>query len=147
MRKNFQKTNISYPLIRTPTCAYPGVSNASFSENLAFVLNEWPIIWQDPNVSAFINCVLEIYHNCVSKLFRQSEIKDACLHLSRVINLNIFGASYSNTFFFVQILNLYNHLCIRCDCQLKLWQCTQLIFASSKSTIGTLEKGVKCVQS
>ena len=33
------KTNISYPLIRTRTCAYQGVKNVSFSENFANVLN------------------------------------------------------------------------------------------------------------
>ena len=32
--------NISYPLIRTRTCAYQGVRNVSFSENIANVLNE-----------------------------------------------------------------------------------------------------------
>ena len=31
----FQKTNISYPLIRTRTCAYQEVRNVCFSENLA----------------------------------------------------------------------------------------------------------------
>ena len=30
-----RKTNISYPLIRTRMCAYQGVRNACFSENLA----------------------------------------------------------------------------------------------------------------
>ena len=30
----FRKTNISYPLIRTRTCAYQGVRNVRFSENL-----------------------------------------------------------------------------------------------------------------
>ena len=34
-RQIFQKTNISYPLIRTPSCAYQGVRNVRFSENLA----------------------------------------------------------------------------------------------------------------
>ena len=35
----FRKTNISYPLIRTRTCAYQEVRNVHFSENLAgFVL-------------------------------------------------------------------------------------------------------------
>ena len=29
-----EKTNISYPLIRTHTCAYQGVRNVRFSENL-----------------------------------------------------------------------------------------------------------------
>ena len=38
--KIFQKTNISYPLIRTRTCAYQGVRNASFSDNFLYVLNE-----------------------------------------------------------------------------------------------------------
>ena len=31
----FRKTNISYPLIRTRTCAYQGLRNVRFSENLA----------------------------------------------------------------------------------------------------------------
>ena len=39
VRKISRKTNISNPLIRTHTCAYQGVRNVSFSENLAFVLN------------------------------------------------------------------------------------------------------------
>ena len=39
VRKIFRKTNISYPLIRTRTCAYQWVRNVSFSENLAYVLN------------------------------------------------------------------------------------------------------------
>ena len=38
--KIFQKTNISNPLIRTSTFAYEGVRNVSFSENLAYVLND-----------------------------------------------------------------------------------------------------------
>ena len=31
-RQNFRKTNISYPLIRTRTCAYQGIRNVCFSE-------------------------------------------------------------------------------------------------------------------
>ena len=38
----FRKTNISYPLMRTRSCAYLGVRNVSFSENVANVINEWP---------------------------------------------------------------------------------------------------------
>ena len=34
-RQIFRKTNISNPLIRIRTCAYQGVRNISFSENLA----------------------------------------------------------------------------------------------------------------
>ena len=40
LQKIFQKTNISYPLIRTRTCAYQGVRDVSFSENFANVINE-----------------------------------------------------------------------------------------------------------
>ena len=35
-RQNFRKTNISYPLIRTRTCAYQGVRNVCFSEILTY---------------------------------------------------------------------------------------------------------------
>ena len=41
--QNFQKTDISYPLIRTRTCVYQGVRNVSFSENFACVLNGRPL--------------------------------------------------------------------------------------------------------
>ena len=34
-----RKTNISNPLIRTPTCAYQGVRDVTFSEDFAYVLN------------------------------------------------------------------------------------------------------------
>ena len=39
----FRRTNISYPLMRTLTCAYQGVRNISFSKNFACVLNEWSL--------------------------------------------------------------------------------------------------------
>ena len=43
VRQIFRKTNISYPLIRTRTCVYPGVRNVRFSENLAcFVFLKHP---------------------------------------------------------------------------------------------------------
>ena len=42
-RQIFRKTNISYPLIRTRTCAYQGVRNVRFSENLmCFVFLKHP---------------------------------------------------------------------------------------------------------
>ena len=44
VRKIFRKTNISNLMICTRTCAYQGVRNISFSENLAYVLNGWPPI-------------------------------------------------------------------------------------------------------
>ena len=36
-----EKINIFCPQIRTPTCAYQGVRNVSFSDNFAYLLNEW----------------------------------------------------------------------------------------------------------
>ena len=36
----FQQTNSSYPLIRTRTCASQGVINVSFSETIAYILND-----------------------------------------------------------------------------------------------------------
>ena len=44
LSQNYPKTNISYPLIRTRTCAYQRVRNVSFSENFGNVLNEWSLI-------------------------------------------------------------------------------------------------------
>ena len=38
--QNFRKTNISYPLISTCTCAYQWVRNVSFLENSANALNK-----------------------------------------------------------------------------------------------------------
>ena len=32
---------LTYPLIRTCTCAFQEVRNISFSENFAYVINEW----------------------------------------------------------------------------------------------------------
>ena len=47
-RHIFRKTNISYPLIHTRTCAYQGVRNVRFSENLAgFVFLKHPF-WDSP---------------------------------------------------------------------------------------------------
>ena len=44
----FRKTNISYPLIRTRTCAYQGVRNVRFLENLAcFIFSKHPF-WDSP---------------------------------------------------------------------------------------------------
>ena len=43
--KIFRETNISYPLIRTCTCAYQGLRNVSFSENV-----EPETLLKDPNI-------------------------------------------------------------------------------------------------
>ena len=47
----FRKTNISYPLIRTHTCAYQGVKNIGFLANFAYELNEWSAISVTPLAS------------------------------------------------------------------------------------------------
>ena len=46
--KFFLKTNISYPLICTRTCAYQGVRNNRFSENLACFVFPLPPFWDSP---------------------------------------------------------------------------------------------------
>ena len=43
VHKIFRKTNISYPLLRTGTCAYQWVRNVGFSKNFVYVLNEWSL--------------------------------------------------------------------------------------------------------
>ena len=42
VRKIFRKTNNSYPLLRTRTCAYQEVRITGFSENFAYILNACP---------------------------------------------------------------------------------------------------------
>ena len=44
----FRKTNISYLLIRTRTCAHQGVRNVSFSENLTCFLLLKHLFWDSP---------------------------------------------------------------------------------------------------
>ena len=44
---NFQKTNISYSLIRTRMCAYQGVRNVSFLKNCSFVLTGYSLRLDD----------------------------------------------------------------------------------------------------
>ena len=67
-RQIFRKTNISYPLIRTRTCAYQGVRNVRFSENLAsFVFLKDPF-WDSPFcLITDEQCVypMEILEQCV----------------------------------------------------------------------------------
>ena len=41
--QKFRKSNTSYCLTHTRTCAYQGVTNVIFSENFANVLNEWSL--------------------------------------------------------------------------------------------------------
>ena len=50
IHKIHRKTYISHPLIRTRTCAYQRVRNVSFSENCAYVLNEWSHTYHRSNL-------------------------------------------------------------------------------------------------
>ena len=47
-RQMFRKTNIFYPLIRTRMCAYQGVRNVCFSENLTCFVFLLPPFWDSP---------------------------------------------------------------------------------------------------
>ena len=78
-RQNFRKTNISYPLIRTPTCAYQGVGNVRFSENLPCFVFLLPPFWN------LLFCLIshEIYMKliiivfCHIHLFTKKKFKDS----------------------------------------------------------------------
>ena len=77
VHKMFRKTDISYPLIRTRTCAYQVLRQFSFSENFASVLNGWPPYTK-------MNFYIFVYVN----LFVRSVIwnpASRCLHYKRKI--------------------------------------------------------------
>ena len=42
--QKYLQTNISYPLIRTRTCAYQEERDVIISENFGYVLNGWSLI-------------------------------------------------------------------------------------------------------
>ena len=48
VRQMFRKANISYPLIGRRTCAYQGVRNVCFSENLVCVVFLKDPFWYSP---------------------------------------------------------------------------------------------------
>ena len=50
----------SYPLIRIRTCVYQGVRNVSFSENFAYVLNEWHL-WRWMHTEAYFFTLSSIH--------------------------------------------------------------------------------------
>ena len=72
--KNFLKTNISYPLIRTRTFAYQWVTNASFSEYFAHILN----LWSQTVFSTKLN-VLSLLYLRILKCFLLDPIRQICL--------------------------------------------------------------------
>ena len=68
VHKYFRKTNIFYPLIRKHTCAYQKVRNVAFSENFAYVLNEWSLSenciqvkWKHLTSSYPLSCIIRIF--------------------------------------------------------------------------------------
>ena len=64
----FRKTNISYLLLRRRTCAYQGVRNVGFSENLAcFVFLKHPF-WDSP----FCLITNDLSNACLKKVRRKS---------------------------------------------------------------------------
>ena len=51
-----EKTNFSYPVIRTRAFAYKGLRNISFLENFTYVLNGWSFTWQHRKAAVLILC-------------------------------------------------------------------------------------------
>ena len=77
--QNFRKINISYPLIGT--CAYQGVTNVSFLENFAFVLNEWT-----HDIHAFfISKAFFLLSLSVPLLFHELSLRCCLAHSSIII--------------------------------------------------------------
>ena len=76
----FWKTIISYPLIRTRTCAYLGVRNVSlleqfyprnarFSKDFAYVVNRWSHIWMIlQNTTICLISLIQIYDILVDSI-------------------------------------------------------------------------------
>ena len=74
-RKMFGKTNIFNHLIRTRTCAYQGVRNVHFSENLASLVFLKHLFWN----SAFCLINDDLPVSCIcSKNYLESPLKRAC---------------------------------------------------------------------
>ena len=70
----FRKINISYPLIRTRTCACQVVRNVCFSENLpCFVFLKYPI-WDSPFcliTEKLILCSQDCQQNKIEKMHKE----------------------------------------------------------------------------
>ena len=64
-----RKTNISYPLIRTRSCAYQGLRNVSFSENFAYVLSGWSLRTEDELHKDLASCFQFSHSQIFSFLF------------------------------------------------------------------------------
>ena len=90
-RQIFRKTNISYPLICTRTCAYQGVRNVRFLENLAcFVFLKHPF-WDPPfclitdEIPSPVLIVANqtcMKHSSLPKYYDQDYMKNYLLHFN-----------------------------------------------------------------
>ena len=87
-RQIFRKTNISYSLVRTRKCAYQGVRNVPFSENLAFFVFLKHPFWDSPFCLITIDCrywysQIASYASCSNNKGKSNSFKRQhnCRHL------------------------------------------------------------------
>ena len=85
-RQIFRKTKISYHLIRTRTCAYQGVRNVRFSENLTwFIFLKYPF-WDSPFCLVTDEC---LFSKQKKVLWRSCKASPANIYLCKINNRNI----------------------------------------------------------
>ena len=111
----FRKTNIPYPQISTRTCAYQGVRNVRFSDNLACFVFLNHLFWD----SLFCLITDEFYENhynseidiCPDCKWRSSYLRDLvpCNFFIKIICL------YSIYWFFLEVI-LFQNLVIYFNC-------------------------------
>ena len=83
-RQSFWKKNISYPLVRARTCAYHGLRNVRFSENLCALLS--------------FNIRFEIHpFALLPKIHDTHDTRMTCEHLYIMWVLNILPFTWENT--------------------------------------------------
>ena len=118
--QTFSKSNISYPLI-----SYPVVRNISFSENFAYVLNEWTPI-------ATLKCFIHSYYHFHSYLWNTASVVQYILkfyvsarpnnihHIYYVyyVKLKVFGRLLCPLFYCKNDYSIYFTSCeIKFQCQ------------------------------
>ena len=93
VRDFFRKTNNSYPLIRTCTCAVQVVRNVSVSETFADVLNEWSLNWIESQVVFKVHDIQILNTPIISGLFSLLSFSEILIHQCLVVTK---GHTYSN---------------------------------------------------
>ena len=92
-RQIYRKTNISYPLIRTRTCAYQGVRNASFSETVAcFVFLKGPF-WDSPFCLNYPTIKYTHYPDCLIQPIARKKKLPPSSHLLKYSHHNPLSAN------------------------------------------------------